>query len=144
MLPKVVSLIAIVLLLLWMFFCLCGGLPLLFLKHDVTLDGTFIRGFFDVHYLGLVAIAVIGALSSAFADRVVIAVALAVIGLIGFSARRVVVFGMDRLRATMNATNAQDISAFRRLHASAVILNSLLLISFIAVLSHSAATLQNM
>jgi zona occludens toxin (predicted ATPase) len=143
-LPKVVSLIAIILLLLWLFFFMFGGLPLVFLKYDAALDAHFVRGFYDVHYLGLIAVALTGAVSSAVSDRTAFAAATLCMGLIGIAARRVIVVGMDRLRDAVTAADTLAIQGFRKLHVWALLLNAALLCGFVAVVAVASGTLQNM
>ena len=139
MLPKIVSLVSIVLLSGWMIYFMMGGLPLLILKHDDASDSRLVRGFFDVHYLVLTSIAAIGTLAAAFSDRRLLAVAIGCIALIGFTARRIIVTRMDRLRGTMTATDAPAIKRFRRLHVSGMVLNVVLLTGFFTSLGLSSA-----
>ena len=139
LLPKIVSLISVVALLGWMIYFFLGALPLLIVKHDDASDSRLVRGFFDVHYLALMAIATIGALSSAFADRRLMAAALGCIALVGFFARRLIVPRMDQLRSTLSAADAPAVRRFRRLHVGGLVLNVFLLIGFIAVLVASSA-----
>jgi hypothetical protein len=139
MLPKIVSLISIVVLLAWMFYCICGGLPLLILKYDVPLDSRFVRGFVNVHYQALMAIASVGALASAFSDRQWLTATFGGIALVGFIAHRLIVSRMDRLRSTMSAADAPAIRRFRRLHITAMVLNVCLLTGFVTVLIASSA-----
>ena len=139
MLPKIISLISIVTLLGWMFYFLVGGSPLLILKHDDPSDSRLVRSFFDVHYLALMSLAAVGTLSSALADRRLLAAAFAGIACIGFIARRVIVARMDRLRDTITATDTTVISRFRRLHVAGLVLNIFLLAGFISALGLSTA-----
>lgn len=139
MLPKIVSLISIVLLLGWMLYFMMGGLTLLILKHDDQSDQRLVRGFFHVHYLALITIASLGALSSAVADRRMIAASIGCIAIIGFTARQLIVSRMDRLRSTMSATDVPAIRTFRRLHVAGLALNLMLLSGFVFVLSRSSA-----
>ena len=134
MLPKIISLIAIVALLLWMFFFVAGGLPLLILKHDTPSDSKFVRGFFDVHYLVLVGIAAVGVMSSVLSDHRILAIFMASIGLIGFTARRAIVSRMDQLRVTMSATDTLAIRRFRWLHVAGLVLNVFLLVGLVSAL----------
>ena len=143
MLPKILSLISIVLLLAWMVYFMAGCLPLLILKHDDPSDSQLVRGFFDVYYLVLMGIAAVGTLSCAFSDRRLLATALACIALIGFTARRMIVSRMDRLHATMSATDAPAIRRFRRLHVTGIVLNIFLLVGFFSALSLSSADIMS-
>ena len=139
MLPKIISLISIVLLFGWMLYFFLGGLPLLIVKHDDASDSRLVRGFFHIHYLVLMSIASIGALSSAFADRRLLAASFGCIALFGFAARRTIVPRMDRLRSTMSATDVLAIRSFRRLHVIGIAFNFVLLVGLLAALSASSA-----
>ena len=139
MLPKILSLISIVLLLGWMIYFLAGCSPLLILKHDDPTDSRLIRGFFDVHYLALMGIAAVGSISSAVSDRRLLAMAMVCIALIGFTARRMIVARMDLLRGTMSAVDAPAIRKFRRLHITGLVLSFFLLIGFFSVLGLASA-----
>ena len=121
-----------------MFYFLLGGLPLLILKYDDPSDSRLVRGFFDVHYKALMTIAVFGALSAAFSDRRLLAVAIGCIVVAGFTARRVIVSRMDQLRKTMSATDAAAIRSFRRLHINGMVLNVFLLAGFVSALALSS------
>jgi hypothetical protein len=138
-LPKILSLISIVLVLGWMFYFLVGGLPLLILKHGDPHDWRLVRGFFDVHYIALMCIAAFGTLSAAFSGRWLLAVAFAVITLVGFTARRVIVSHMDHLRDPLSAADDSAISQFRRLHVTGIGLGVALLAGFISALAFSSA-----
>ena len=104
---------------------LMGGLPLLILKHDVPLDARFIRSFFHVYYRaafwaslgagagyglwGRPAFA-FGALANAAAVTLL---------------RRHMLRAMEHLGAQIAAQDARAIAEFRRLHASALLVNLL-------------------
>ena len=137
MLAKILSLISIVTLLGWMFYFLVGGSPLLILKHDEPSDSRLVRGFFDVHYMALMSLAAIGALSSAFADRRILAAAFAGIAFAGFTARRMIISRMDHLRGTMTATDTPAIRRFRNLHITGLVLDLFLMAGFISALALS-------
>jgi len=126
----IVALISTVALLVWMGFFMMGSLPLLILKHDTPLDARFIRGLFNVYYLAIMATAAAGALSYAFAERLLIALALACIAALGFAGRRWFVSRMDMVRSTMTADDSGAIRRFRRLHIAGMLLNVVLLVAF--------------
>ena len=86
---------------------LMGGLPLLILKHDVPLDARFIRSFFQVYYRPAFAF---GALANAAAVTLL---------------RRHMLRAMEHLGAQIAAQDARAIAEFRRLHASALLVNLL-------------------
>lgn len=139
MLPKVISLISIVALLAWMVYFMMGCLPLLILKHDDPSNSQLVRGFFNIHYLALVCIASIGALSSAISDRRALAMSIACLAVAGFAARLLIVSRMDRLRTTMHASDAPAIQRFRRLHIAGLLLNVVLLGGFFTALGLASA-----
>jgi hypothetical protein len=139
MLPKILSLVTIVVLPAWMLYFLMGSAPLLILKHDQPDDARLVRGFFDVHYLVLMIIATIGSVSSAIAHRWILTTAIATVALIGCTARRLIVSRMDRLRSTMTATDAPAISSFRKLHVRGLALNTMMLAGFLTALGFSSA-----
>lgn len=126
----IVALISTVALLVWMGFFMMGSLPLLILKHDTPLDARFIRGLFNVYYLAIMATAAAGALSYAFAERLLIALALACIAALGFAGRHWFVSRMDMVRSTMTADDSGAIRRFRRLHIAGMLLNVVLLVAF--------------
>jgi len=126
----IVALISTVALLVWMGFFMMGSLPLLILKHDTPLDARFIRGLFNVYYLAIMATAAAGALSYAFAERLLIALALACIAALGFAGRYWFVSRMDMVRSTMTADDSGAIRRFRRLHIAGMLLNVVLLVAF--------------
>jgi hypothetical protein len=130
MLPKVIAFISTVALLVWMAYFLLGCLPLLILKHDTSTDSRFVRGFFNVHYLVLMGIAIVGALNWALLDRRFMALVMACIAFVAFAARRGFVARMDRMRSTMTTTEPLAIRGFRQLHIAGIILNVVLLIGF--------------
>ena len=143
MLPKVLSLISIVLLLAWMFYFMVGCLPLLILKHDDESDSRLVRGMFAVHYLVLMCIAAVGALSCALAGRPTLAAVIAFIALYGLLARQMIVPRMDQLRDARITTDAPTKVKFKRLHITGLTLNIVLLggfVSFLSLLSAEIAT----
>ena len=123
MLTTVAPFATIVILLVWMGFFMLGSLPLMILKHDTPLDARFIRGLFDVYYKAVMVVAAAGTLAHALAQRPVTTVAMAVIGVVAFWSRRVILSRMDRLRMTMTATDTAGIRQFRKLHVMGMSLN---------------------
>lgn len=124
----------------WMFYFILGGLPLLILKYDHPSDARLIRGFFDVHYIVSMCIAVVGTLANVLSDRPVLAAAIACVGLTGFTARSMIVSRLDGLRSTIDATNAPAMRRFRRLHLTGMAINVLLIAGMIWALAASSAS----
>src|SRR6185295_5763688 len=80
-------------------FYILGGLPLhLRLKYDVPNDSRFVRGFFNVHSVGLGLAAAAAAACYADAGQRAVAVAMASIAVVIFVLRQLVIARMDRLR----------------------------------------------
>jgi hypothetical protein len=132
MLTTVAPFVTLVLLLVWMGFFMLGSLPLMILKHDTPLDARFIRGLFDVYYKAVMVVAAAGTLAHALAGRSVTSVAMAAVGAIAFSSRRIILSRMDRLRTTMTATDTDGIRQFRRLHVLGMVLNFVQLLAICA------------
>ena len=97
----IVALISTVALLIWMGFFMMSSLPLLILKHDTALDARFIRGLFNIYYVGLMSVATAGALIHAISGRYGIALGVGCMAMIGFAGHRWLVGRMDTLRSTM-------------------------------------------
>lgn len=141
MLPKILSLVSIVLSIGWMLYLLLATIPLLTLKLDDASDTRLVRGMFDVHYRVLMTITAIGAVSSFLVDRRLLGAAFAFIALVGFTARYLIVGRMDGLRATMTAADTPAITTFRRLHVSGLVLDVALIFGFFAVLGTMSASM---
>ena len=123
MLPIVISLIATVVLLVWMGFFMMGSLPLLVLKHDTPLDSRFIRGLFNVYYVAVLLTASAAALSYAWSGKPAFALGMAFIAALAFALRRwIIIPRMDVLRHTIPAAGS-SISRFRQLHIAGMMLN---------------------
>jgi hypothetical protein len=126
----IVALISAVVLVVWMGFFMMGSLPLLILKHDTPVDSHFIRDLFNVYYVAIMSTAAVGALSSVFAGRFAIALALGGVAGFGCAGRRWLVSRMDTVRGTMSAEDSTAIAQFRRLHVAGMLLNVALLAVF--------------
>lgn len=123
MLPIVSSLIATVVLLVWMGFFMMGSLPLLILAHDTPLDSRFIRGLFNVYYLAVMLTASAAALCYGWTGRPFFALGMAAIAVLAFALRRwIIIPRMDRLRETIPQVAASALR-FRRLHIAGMMLN---------------------
>jgi hypothetical protein len=100
-----------------------GSVPLLILRHDTPMDARFVRAFFNTAYLTALGTSAITALSYAVAGRWIFAAGAAALALLAWVMRTTVLARMDALRDRIQATGADAISAFRRLHATAIIVN---------------------
>jgi hypothetical protein len=134
MLASAAPFATIVILLVWMGFFMLGSLPLMVLKHDTPLDARFIRGLFDVYYKAVMAVAALGVIAHALVHRPVITLVMAGIGFVAMASRRVIVGHMDRLRASMSASDAAGIRSFRRWHVLGMVLNVAQLLAICASL----------
>jgi hypothetical protein len=120
---------------------LLGSLPLLVLKHDTPLDSRFVRGFFNTYYLVAMATASATAVSYAFAGRLIVAALAAGLALLAVVMRRKVIPRMDSLRAEIQLNGTSAIRAFRRIHATAMLVNLAQLV--LIVWSLIAASMQS-
>ncbi len=102
---------------------LLGGLPLLILKHDEPLDARFVRGFFNVYYQAAFWVALGAAVSYALWGRFVFALGAAVLAVIATILRRRLLPVMLQLGAQIEAGKAGAVQQFRRMHATALLLN---------------------
>ena len=127
---KALSFVSTALLLVWMYYFVVGGAPLLFLKHSVPNDSRMVRGFFDVHYRVAMGLSSVGAASFAIAERLPLAIEMAFILTFAFVARRTILPRLDRLRSFVTAGDAVSIKAFRRVQLAGFMANILLLAIF--------------
>ena len=102
---------------------LLGSVPLLILKHDTPMDGRFVRGFFNAFYLAAIFAASGTALSLSLAGRSTLAAGAAGLALLAAVLRWNVIPKMDSLRAQFQVSDKGSISAFRRVHAAAILIN---------------------
>jgi hypothetical protein len=103
---------------------LMGSVPLLILKHDTPQDARFIRGFFNTYYLAAMFTGSATALSYAFAGRPIFAAGAAAIALLAAFLRRSVIPKMDSLRAVIESSGTAAIQGFRRMHVTAILINT--------------------
>jgi hypothetical protein len=102
---------------------LLGSVPLLILKHDTPMDGTFIRSFFNLYYRVAAFVAGAATLTYAFSGRPWFAVGAAAIALLSFYLRRTVVAKMDLLRSQIQTTDIEAIPEFRKIHFRAILIS---------------------
>lgn len=101
---------------------LLGGLPLLVLKHDVPLDASFIRGFFNVYYRVAFWSAILASVSYALWGRFTFSFGAASIAVIAVLLQKRVLPMMQELGGHIQANNAGAIQRFRGLHAVALLI----------------------
>ena len=95
---------------------LMGGLPLLILEHDTPLDSRFIRGFFNVYYVGAMVTATGACASYALMGRAGFAIGAGAIGAAAAVLRRCVLPAMDKLRDEIVAGDERAVRRFRAIH----------------------------
>ena len=102
---------------------LMGGLPLLILKHDVSLDARFIRSFFNLYYRMAVVFSLLAGLSYAAWGKPVFAAGAAAIAAMSWVLRRVLLRIMEDLGSRIEAGELAAIARFRRVHGLALLIN---------------------
>ncbi len=104
---------------------LMGGLPLLILKHDVPLDARFIRGFFQIYYRAAFWAAAGACASFALWGRLSFALGMAVIAAVAVLLQRRMLPAMLHLGGQIEGQHNGAIRQFRRVHATALMVNVL-------------------
>ncbi len=117
------ALVCTVVLLVATAYFLMGGLPLLILQHDTPVDGKFIRRFFEVYYLAAFFPEIGACLSYAAWGRIYFSAVAALIAVLVFVLRRTVIPAMNRLEGGILDGDPSALAAFRRVHATALLLN---------------------
>lgn len=105
-----------------------GGLPLLVLKHEVTLDARFIRSFFNLYYRVAFWAAVGACLSYALWGRYAFAAGAAGIAMVVSWLRMRLIPAMQNLGEQIAASEEAAIQKFKRVHIMALIINFIQLI----------------
>ena len=120
----IAALVATVVLLVITAYFLMGSVPLLVLRHDTPLDARFIRGFYNTYFSGATVSASATALGYAFAAQAGYAAGAAALALLAILLRRTVIPKMDALLALIAVTEPDAIAGFRRLHVTAILINT--------------------
>jgi len=102
---------------------LMGGLPLLVLKHETSLDARFVRGFFNVYYKAAIITAVGASASYALWGRFTFALGAAALILVALLLRRRLLPAMQELSNQPHGPDDRAIRSFRRVHMAALSLN---------------------
>ena len=110
---------------------LLGGLPLLILKHDESLDARFVRGFFNVYYKAAFWGALGASLSYALWGRFQFAVGAITIAVVAMLLRRRLLPAMQQLGARIEASEDGAIRRFRRIHVAALSINLFQLVTLL-------------
>ena len=110
---------------------LMGGLPLLVLQHDTPVDGRFIRRYFEVYYKAALVTASGACISYVVWGKLYFAAGCAAVALLVLGLRRVVVPTMEHLGSRIQDSGPAAISAFRKVHSAALLVNLVQLIALV-------------
>lgn len=113
---------------------LLGSVPLLILKHDSPVDARFIRSFY-ITYFRMAFIAALGtAASYAMAARPSFAIGAGAIAVLTLLLRARLIPRMDQLGAQIQGDDALAIPEFRKIHKSAIWINTVQLAAILGSL----------
>jgi len=122
-LAKVFPLLSIVLLVFPMGIFMLATPPLLILKHDTPVDGRFVRSLFNLYYVAVMTVAVVGAVGNTLTGRGAEALAMGGLAIFVFGVRRWMISSMDQQRDAIARGESMAVPRFRRLHIAGMILN---------------------
>ncbi|MDQ0606161.1 putative membrane protein [Variovorax sp. W1I1] len=108
-----------------------GSIPLLVLKHDTPLDARFVRGFFNLYYVGAFITATATAISFALAGRFGIAAGAAALAAMAIVLRKKVIPKMDALGEQIKSNYMDAIPGFRKTHITAILINLVQLVAIV-------------
>ncbi len=114
---------------------LLGSIPLLTLKHDNPMDARFIRSFYITYYKIALTTAVGTTVSYAIAGRAGFAAGAAAIATLTVVLRNRFIPQMDQLAPKIQALEVQAIPAFRKIHKTAILINTTQLLAILGSLS---------
>jgi hypothetical protein len=132
--PQTLALFFTVALLAVTAYFLLGSVPLLTLKHDNPVDARFIRSFYTTYYRIALVAAVGTTVSYALAGRSALALGAAAIATLTLVLRNTFLPRMDRLAPQILANEVQAIPAFRKIHQSAILINTTQLLAILGSL----------
>lgn len=132
--PQTLALFFTVALLAVTAYFLLGSVPLLTLKHDNPVDARFIRSFYTTYYRIALVAAVGTTVSYALAGRSALALGAAAIAILTLVLRNTFLPRMDRLAPQILANEVQAIPAFRKIHQSAILINTTQLLAILGSL----------
>ena len=107
---------------------LMGGLPLLVLDHDTSLDAQFIRGFFNIYYKAAFATSIGAAISFALLGRPSFAIGASALAVVVVFLRGKLLLAMDHLSIQIQTSGPIAIKKFRQVHSAALLVNLLQLV----------------
>lgn len=113
---------------------LLGSVPLLTLKHDNPVDAKFIRSFYLTYYRMAFWAAVGTTISYGLAERPAFAAGAALIGALTLVLRKKFIPKMDQLAPQILAEKVDAIPAFRKIHKSAILINTSQLLAILGSL----------
>jgi hypothetical protein len=114
---------------------LLGSIPLLTLKHDNPVDARFIRAFYMTYYKIALTAAVGTTISYALAGRPAFATGAAAIATLTLVLRNRFIPQMDQLAPKILADEVQAIPAFRKIHKTAILINTTQLLAILGSLA---------
>jgi hypothetical protein len=123
MIGSYIALFFTVVLLVTTAYFLMGGLPLLILAHDTPMDGRFVRRFFEIYYAAALFGASGAALGYVLWNKAVPAAGVGCIALLVLWLKRFVLSAMLRLSVSIEAKEPGSIADFRKMHATALLIN---------------------
>ena len=102
---------------------LMGGLPLLVLDHDTSLDARFIRNFFNVYYKAAFVTSIGASISFAALGRPGFAIGATALALTLVILRSKLLPAMDQLGTQIQTSGTSAIRKFRQVHCVALLVN---------------------
>ena len=133
--PQTIALFFTVALLAVTAYFLLGSVPLLTLKHDNPMDARFIRSFYITYYRIAFLAAVGTTVSYTLAGRPAFATGAAAIAILTLLLRNKFIPMMDLLAPRIVADHVDAIPAFRKIHKSAILINTSQLLAILGSLS---------
>jgi hypothetical protein len=112
-----------------------GSVPLLILKHDTPMDARFVRSFYVVYYRVAIVTASAKLSVVALAGRPLLAFGAAVIALLAWVVRGHFIPRMESLAPHIQAHDTATVSAFRKIHLTAILINVVQMIAVVSALT---------
>ncbi len=132
--PQTIALFFTVALLAITAYFLLGSVPLLTLRHDNPMDARFIRSFYITYYRIAFVAAVGTTVSYTLAGRPAFATGAAMIAILTLLLRNKFIPMMDLLAPQIVAKQLDAIPAFRKIHKSAILINTSQLLAILGSL----------
>ncbi|MFM1979708.1 MAG: hypothetical protein RLZ68_973 [Pseudomonadota bacterium] len=132
--PQTIALFFTVALLAITAYFLLGSVPLLTLRHDNPMDARFIRSFYITYYRIAFVAAAGTTVSYTLAGRPAFATGAAMIAILTLLLRNKFIPMMDLLAPQIVAKQLDAIPAFRKIHKSAILINTSQLLAILGSL----------